>query len=89
MPLAGGYDRLQEMVADLVQRQVAAIAIPNTTGSALAARAATETMPNGGIERAWFFLLALTRPEGRQVQLNPKNLCRLFSRAASLPGKHL
>ena len=38
MPLAGGYDRLQEMVADLVQRQVAVIAIPNTTGSALAER---------------------------------------------------
>ena len=35
IPLAGGYDRLQEMVADLVQRQVAVIAIPNTTGSAL------------------------------------------------------
>ena len=30
------------MVADLVQRQVAVIVIPNTTGSALAAKAATE-----------------------------------------------
>jgi putative ABC transport system substrate-binding protein len=33
------------MVADLVQRQVAVIAISNTTGSAPAAKAATETMP--------------------------------------------
>ena len=89
IPLAGGYDRLQEMVADLVQRQVAVIVIPNTTGSALAAKAATESMPNGGIERAWFFLLALTRPVWRKVGLNAENLRPLFSRAASLSGKHL
>jgi putative ABC transport system substrate-binding protein len=35
--LEGHYERLQEMLADLVRLRVAVIAIPNTTGSALAA----------------------------------------------------
>ena len=39
--LEGRYDLLPEMVADLVRRRVAVIAIPNTTTSALAAKAAT------------------------------------------------
>lgn len=43
--LEGHYDRVQEMVADLVRRRVAVIAIPNTTGAALAAKAATQTIP--------------------------------------------
>jgi ABC-type uncharacterized transport system substrate-binding protein len=43
--LEGHYDRLQAMVADLVRRRVAIIAIPNTTASVLAAKAATQTIP--------------------------------------------
>jgi putative tryptophan/tyrosine transport system substrate-binding protein len=43
--LEGHNDRLQEMVADLVRRRVAVIAIPNNTGSVLAAKAATQTIP--------------------------------------------
>jgi len=43
--LEGHNDRLQEMVADLVRRRVAVIAIPNNTGSVLAANAATQTIP--------------------------------------------
>jgi putative tryptophan/tyrosine transport system substrate-binding protein len=43
--LEGHYDQIQVMVADLVRRQVAVIAIPNTTGSVLAAKAATQTIP--------------------------------------------
>ena len=43
--IEGHYDRLPEMVADLVRRRVAVIAIPNTTTSALTAKAATQTIP--------------------------------------------
>ena len=43
--LEGHNDRIPETVADLVLRQVAVIAIPNNTGSVLAANAATQTIP--------------------------------------------
>jgi putative tryptophan/tyrosine transport system substrate-binding protein len=43
--LEGHYDRIQEMVADLVRRRVAVIAVPNTTASVLAAKAASQTIP--------------------------------------------
>jgi putative ABC transport system substrate-binding protein len=43
--LEGRYDLLPEILGDLVRRQVAVIAIPNTTSSVLAAKAATQTIP--------------------------------------------
>ena len=74
-------------------RSIAILVKPGNPGFAQAdakeAQQAARTLSHGGIERAWFFLLALTRPVRRQVGLNPKNLWRLFSRAASLSGKHL
>ena len=41
----GHFDRLPSMVADLVQRQVDVIVIPNTTATAIAAKEATQTIP--------------------------------------------
>ncbi len=43
--LEGRYDQIPTMLADLVKHRVAVIAVPNTTTAALAAKAATRTIP--------------------------------------------
>lgn len=51
------------------------------------ARQAWRVFLHRGIERAWFFVLGVTRPLRRKSGLDAENLRRLVSRVTSLPGK--
>src|SRR6266700_2830924 len=64
----GRYERLPGILAELVGRRVAAIAVPGATATALAAKAATQTIPilimMGGDPVEFGLVASLAHPRG-------------------------
>lgn len=88
--LAGGWRHLRT-IADatevLSQNSLRANRLRHWSTARRYARQAGRVFLHSGIERAWFFILGLTRPMRRRFGLNAENVRRLFSRAVSATGK--
>jgi hypothetical protein len=90
--LAGGWRHLRT-IADgtgvLGEGGLRPNRLRHWSGAKRYARQAGRVFLHSGIQRAWFFVLGLTRPVRRKIGLNAENLRRLLSRTVSAPGKHL
>ena len=88
--LAGGWRHLRTIAdATEVLRQdgLKPNRLRHWAGAKRYARQVGRVFLHSGIERAWFFLLGLTRPVRRKFGWDAENLRRLYSRAASSSGK--
>jgi putative ABC transport system substrate-binding protein len=83
--LEGRYDRIPMMLSDLVERRVAVIAVANTTTAALAAKAATRTIPIvfavGSDPVAIGLVVSLSRPGGNVTGVSLQQTAAAAQRA--------
>jgi len=89
--LAGGW-RCLRTIADATEVLCAGELRPNPGRHWVAARRyvrqAVRVAYHDGVERAWFFLLGLTRPARRKLGLRAENLRRWRGKALPLFGRH-
>lgn len=89
--LAGGWRHLRT-IADatevLPEEKLKRNALRQWAAAKRYARQAGRVLFHDGIERAWFFLLGLTRPVRRRLGLRAEKLQRLRRKTSPLPGKY-